>query len=549
MKRVLLIAAIVLMAVPVYAQRPGRGQGYSSASRPSTSGQYSTSGTREEQVNKFLAGLAASENVSALTRTPLGDEDMPGIIVNGNGEAFILTQRTVDIKDAGDSEIPTADENIFPGAIVYADNNLADGHPTLVGLSYGTVDLTISFDTGGQTTIRDVPNDKGTINDTRYEFLRGLKDSYAAPVTASVSEDSYTSTSKICYTLGVDANYLKNSVKVNTSTTNEESKIVKIADFTQKFYTISISPYDDQNLYKYFGNVTVSQLAEKLNGRPIAVISSVTYGRRIYDIQEYYSSDFKFTGDESVDVKVGGFGAKAKSTQDITQHSEGRNHRLQILGGSQKPAQDVMRGKTALEALAEEGALALGPANQGVPLSFTAQFLASRKYLTSQATGSYTETSYVKCPKSVRVKVKNTASTVPDGIKFRLFYNVIVVTGNARNGYSYFTIKGNGTGPGEFKDSFDHKYSNNTIDEYSLPHKDVLKGYSGITLDQCYVLGPVYYTIRSHTAAGQDWKQRSDGWFDISGGSLYVRMYGSALAGGKGVLIHSDTTPKPIGFR
>ena len=85
--------------------------------------------------------------------------------------------------------------------------------------------------------------------------------------------------------------------------------------------------------------------------------------------------------------------------------------------------------------------------------------------------------------------------------------------------------------------------------EYTLPHSDALKGVSGYTVDDLYVVGPVYYTIRSHTAAGQNWHQDSNGYFDISGGSLYVRMDGNALAGGKGVYIHSATDPKPIGYK
>lgn len=508
-----------------------------------------SSSSREKEVNNYLLSLAKNENVSVLTKTPYGDKAMPNIIVNDAGEAFILTTKTVSITDPASEDIFTNDENIFPGAIVYADKNLADGHPTLVGFSYGTVDLTINFDTGGKTTYRNIKNDLGTINDTRYQMLRELTGNYAPPVGAASTEESYSSTSKMCLKLGVDANYLKNSVKVSTSTTNEESKIVKIQDFTQKFYTISISEYDDQNLYRYFGNVTAQQLKNKLEGKSIAVISSVTYGRRIYNIDEYYSSDFNFTGSQTASASIGGLSMSASSEQNITKNSKSSSNRLVIIGGSQAPAQEVMRGKTARQALANEGALMIGPANQGVPISFRARFLISRKFLMSKPTGSYNETSYVKCPKIVKVKVWNQANTVSDGVKFRLFYNAIAVSGNAQSGYKYQVIKGSGQGEDRYKDSFDRKFSWKKGVEYTLPHSDVLKGVSGVSLDNVYVLGPVYYTIRSHTAAGQNWHQDSNGYFDISGGSLNVRMDGSALAGGKGVYIHSATDPKPIGYK
>ena len=564
MKRLVMLLLLVAMIVPVSGQntRSIRQRGtavrrstttetttQNTGGRPSTSTTSTSSSSREQEVNSFLRSLAKNENVSVLTKTPYGDKAMPKIIVNDAGEAFMLTTKTVNVTDPASEDIFTNDENIFPGAIVYADKNLADGHPTLVGLSYGTVDLTINFDTGGKTTYRNIKNDLGTINDTRYKMLRELTGNYAPPVGAASSEESYSSTSKMCLKLGVDANYLKNSVKVNTSTTNEESKIVKIQDFTQKFYTISISEYDDQNLYRYFGNVTAQQLKNKLEGKAIAVISSVTYGRRIYNIDEYYSSDFNFTGSQSVNAGTGSFKINATSEQNITKNSKSSSNRLVILGGSQAPAQNVMRGMTARQALAQEGSLMIGPSNQGVPLSFRARFLSSRKFLMSKPTGSYNETSYVKCPKIVRVKIWNQANTVSDGVKFRLFYNVIAVKGNAQSGYTYQLIKGNGQGEDSYKDSFDRKFGWKKGVEYTLPHSDALKGVSGYTVDDLYVVGPVYYTIRSHTAAGQNWHQDSNGYFDISGGSLYVRMDGNALAGGKGVYIHSATDPKPIGYK
>ena len=256
MKRLVMLLLLVAMIVPVSGQntRSIRQRGtavrrstttetttQNTGGRPSTSTTSTSSSSREQEVNSFLRSLAKNENVSVLTKTPYGDKAMPKIIVNDAGEAFMLTTKTVNVTDPASEDIFTNDENIFPGAIVYADKNLADGHPTLVGLSYGTVDLTINFDTGGKTTYRNIKNDLGTINDTRYQMLRELTGNYAPPVGAASSEESYSSTSKMCLKLGVDANYLKNSVKVNTSTTNEESKIVKIQDFTQKLYTISIS--------------------------------------------------------------------------------------------------------------------------------------------------------------------------------------------------------------------------------------------------------------------------------------------------------------------
>lgn len=512
--------------------------------------------SRQKAINEYLLSLSGSETLTAMTRTPYADDPLPDIIVNDAGEAFILTSVPKTIKDNDDPIFLTSTvQNIFPGAIVYADQNLADGHPTLVGFSYGTVDLRIDFNNGGTFYLKDVRNDEGSVYSAIYQMLDSTNDQYAPPVNLSSKEETFSSVSKMLWKLGVDASYLENSIKVNTETSHNETKIVKIQDFTQKYYTVSIVPYDDQNLYKYFGeDFTLDEMKRKFSsGKPMAVISSVTFGRRIYGIDEYYSEDFSFKGDESVSVKVAGIGASAKSEHSISRNSMSHETRLQILGGSAEPMKWVnIDSMSVKRALSQEGALKIGPGNQGTVLSFSANYLITRKEITTRATGNYNETSYVKCPKSVRVEVKNEADCLPDCVKFRLFYNVLVVTGDAENGYQYDILTGpEADGEKSWLHSFDYKYSKGKKNAYTIPDSKCLRSFDlgDVTIKNCFIFGPVYYTIRSKTSnASNHWVQNESGYFDLNGDHLSVYLSGSALAGGKGVHIHSKTDPLPRGW-
>ncbi len=510
-------------------------------------------GAREQAVNSFLRKMASNESKQALLKTPANDEKLPKIIVNSQGEAFILKRVKKDFTSPDNEDLFASNTSIFPGAIVWADTDLADGRPTLVGLSYGTVDVEVDFNTGSKAYKRNVRNDKASVNDAIYSILGGVKASYEPPVSISSNETETSSLSQMSMKLGADVKYLQNKVGVDTKTTNSESKVIHVQDFTQKYYTVSITPYADNELYKYFGSdVTEASLRAKIGNKPVAVINSVSYGRRIYYFEEYKTSDFSFSGSEKASMKIGGFEANAASSQDITKNSKSSKKWMFIDGGSQKPAQEVMNGKSAKKALAAEGTLTIGPGNQGIPISFTAQFLASRRNIAAKATGTYYETSYVKCPKTVRWEIKNKANTAGDCIKFKAMYNVICVTGNAKDGYSYEVIEGKGSGDESFADYIENKYSNNTQKTRTMPTSDIekykLKSGKKVKMANCYVLGPCYYTIRSKTAdvAGVKWHQDEDGWFDVTGGSVKVSMQGSALAGGKGVYVHSSSSPNPI---
>ena len=562
MKKLFLILATIAVCAVAFGQTTVRRGGVSRQVREKAKATHvanvanassSSQNSGKEALNQAIKNaVQGRENATALTKTPVSDGNLPKIIVNNQGEAFILTTKTNNITDPGSNDIFAADQStIFPGAIVYADRDLADGRPTLVGLSYGTVDLTIDFDNGATTDKRGVRNDLSSVRNAINEILRSGQGGYAPGVQFNSVMKSYTSTSKMCLELGMDVKYLNNQVKVDTKTTNSESKIVNVQDFTQKYYTVTVTPYDDQNLYKYFGDVTAAQITQKLSGKAIALINSVTYGRRIYHFEEYKTSDFSFTGSQSAKASIGGVSANASSAQDITRSSKSSHDWLFILGGNTKPATDVANGKSVREAFASEGSLQIGPSNQGIPISYTAIFLVNRRPLTAKATGSYTETSYTKLPKTVRWEVKNRANAAGDCVKFKAMYNVIEVTGNAQSGYNYEVIKGSGSGEASYADYFERKFSQGTSKTVTMPTNDIedCKNSRGqyVKMENCYVLGPVKYTIRAQPAKGSKWHEDENGYFDVSGGSMKIYMNGSALAGGRGVYIHSESKPMPIG--
>ena len=534
--------------------RPSTSVSYGTASRSGgSSSQASASQDRAKAINNGFENRYSYDRKDALTKTPVNDGPLPKIIVNTAGEAFILSTTTKNVVDQGGPEMFAADiTSIYPGAIIYVNSDLANGKPQLVGLPYGTVDLKIDYNTGGQTTKYGVINDPGKIQTAIYQLLEA-KDTYVQPANMNSTSTSYTSISKMAIDLGVDSKFLGATVKVDTKTTSSNSKIVEVQDFTQKYYTISVIPNPDKSTY--FGkDVTWDHILNKINqnGCPLGMINSVTYGRRAYVFNEYVTSDFQFKGNQSGSYS----GTTVTSAQDITKSSKSSKEWMYMMGGSASSAATVLGGSKIKDALAKEAELKIGPSNQGVPICYTAVFLASGRGITAKATGQYTETGYVKCPKTVRWEIKNTAYAAGDCIKFKAMYNVIYVFPDGKDAdgnvkYNFEVVTGKGSGEKRFADYIENKYEKGTKKVRTMPTNDIEKCTtpSGrrVNIDNCYIYGNVYYTIRSQTAKGQDCSEKESGWFDISSGSMYVEMGGSALAGGGGVHTTGKCDPKPMG--
>ena len=178
----------------------------------------------------------------------------------------------------------------------------------------------------------------------------------------------------------------------------------------------------------------------------------------------------------------------------------------------------MLKGEKAIrEAISEAVGEKIGLNNQGVILTYQTKFIASGRDCKTFSTASYNETYYQKCPKTIRVEVKNRALTAGPCIKLKVMYNVLQVTGNERSGYKYRIIRGRGDGEDGFADYKEFLLDNDTKKSASLPLSDIEKNYKA-DLDKCYIFGNIYYTVRSktHDAAGVKWHEDENGWFALN---------------------------------
>lgn len=364
-------------------------------------------------INKVLENSSANAN---LQTRQTENESVPSYIIAGNMAYELKTQRHT-LNDSKQEIFADNLENIYPGAVVFADADLASGSPTLVGLDYGTVTVRVDFNTGKSSTRTGVKNSADAVQEAIHSILREAQ--YKPSVNLNYKKSYASSVSEMAVNLNVSASFLKVKANVKTAVTNKESSITEVEDYTQKYYTVSITQESDKS--KYFGNsVTGTDVQNKLKKAPLAIITSVTYGRRAYRFKDFSSSDFSFKGNESVSA----YGQSASSTQDIARKSKATNEWLWISGGDANSSSQILKGSSINTAISS--ALQFNAnTNQGTPLYYTVRYLATGKIATIKSTGDYYTVEYVPMPKMVTCTFRNNCSRLLGaGLIVRLDYKI-----------------------------------------------------------------------------------------------------------------------------
>lgn len=455
----------------------------------------------------------------SLTLDVSDKNDIPKYIVSRD-MAMELVKTTHNVNDQTQDIFAANFDNIYPGAVVYADDRLAMGDPTLAGLPYGYVTVRLDFN-GGVSMKRDnVPNRPDKIQEAIHEILNSAK--YSTVGDIKYKSTYASSVAEMAVGLKVDANFLKVEAKVNTNISSQQATITRVQDYTQTYYTVSITmPYDKSELFG--SGVTPEQIKKKVNnaGAPLAIITSVTYGRRAYKFYDYSSSDFQFDGDQS----VAGYGQKASSTQKVIKKSKAKSTWVYISGGDADSASEILKGKNLDDAI--KNSVKYDKATcQGVPLYYKVQYLGTGKTVIVKSTGKYYTFDYRPMPNSVQVTFRNNASHVAGAeMKMRLDYKVVKFKDGKK-----IKVKA--------QDGVRENY--NRVVEHNIGFGTKKTFPLNLGPDE-YLDGPLYFQCRCKKAKGQGWANHTEGKVYPTDNVIDITIIGEVRLGGKGASVYSKS--------
>ena len=317
--------------------------------------------------------------------------------------AYILDKRESSFSEKEIYVRGSGYENIYPGAILFVDSDITSGSPNPLGrIPRSKISIYGDFLAGGNPSQSDIdPNNSDVrmaINNIMHTLLSDSR--YDAPGAQRPRTKIHTSQKSLMMDLGVDSSFAGCNVNVRASTTSSEQSFVQATTLDQDYFTIRLKDDWHQDPASLFADeVTWDDLSRELNGKAIAIVTSVTYGRTFSYMKEYSARQFTFDSSQ----KVSGYGQSADASQSLAESSSYTNDEIFNLGGTSLTI-SALRGKSTQQELEEAMAdnMRFSHANQGVITKYTLQLITGPTpgtVVRPLYSGTQYQIGYTKCPR------------------------------------------------------------------------------------------------------------------------------------------------------
>ena len=360
---------------------------------------------RHEDINEGLREI--KHNAYDLLNSNMYDDDYsyPEAIEDASDRdfAYILDKRESSFSEKEIYVRGSGYENIYPGAILFVDSDITSGSPNPLGrIPRSKISIYGDFLAGGNPSQSDIdPNNSDVrmaINNIMHTLLSDSR--YDAPGAQRPRTKIHTSQKSLMMDLGVDSSFAGCNVNVRASTTSSEQSFVQATTLDQDYFTIRLKDDWHQDPASLFADsVTWDDLSNELNGKAIAIVTSVTYGRTFSYMKEYSARQFTFDSSQ----KVSGYGQSADASQSLAESSSYTNDEIFNLGGTSLTI-SALRGKSTQQELEEAMAdnMRFSHANQGVITKYTLQLITGPTpgtVVRPLYSGTQYQIGYTKCPR------------------------------------------------------------------------------------------------------------------------------------------------------
>ena len=311
-------------------------------------------------------------------------------------------------------------ENIYPGAILVVDNQITSGSPNPLGrIPRSRISIYGDFLAGGNPFQENVNPSNYDVRIATNKIMEALlKDPrYDAPGMQRIRTKIHSSQKSLMMDLSVDSSFAGCSMTVQAKTNSSEQTFIQATTLDQDYYTIKLKDNWKQDPSSLFDkSVTWEQLRKELNGKAIAIVTSVTYGRTFSYMKEYSAKKFTYDGSQ----KVSGYGQSANSSQSVAESSEYNSDEIFNLGGTALPI-SALRGKRTqaeLEKAMSEN-MKFSHENQGVVTKYTIQLISGAypgKVVKPLYSGTQYQIGYTRCPRRLSVRLNVSDVTILSGL-------------------------------------------------------------------------------------------------------------------------------------
>ena len=335
---------------------------------------------------------------------------------------------------------------VYPGALIYADNNLVRGQPRpLTNLPLGQIELTVDLPGIGSNGTFVVKNpSNGAVQTNLDEALKywnensAYKEGYVNAARSSSNAAISYSSEQLALSLGVNVKWASGNAAAQFSYKSSSSKKVAVMMFKQVFYTVtSAPPANPANAFA--PEVTASQAQSAFNNEtPPAYIQSVSYGRIIMFRME--------SSDQATDAEMEASFRYATGAVEVSADAKAKYESIlknstityALLGGNGEVLSEIASAASFkdIEPLIKGKNSVYSKANPGVPISYTVRFLKDQSIAKMGTTTEYTKEVCQNIP-NMSIQLIHSGAYVA---KYEITYNnagkeVKVETGNQTAGW------------------------------------------------------------------------------------------------------------------
>ncbi len=255
---------------------------------------------RRKQINAYISGLIADN--ALLTSA------VQGSVKPTNDGKYLKIRKKVDWKSSAKiTNTLTNSEDIYPGALIVVDENVASLAPSILNVPRGKVNVrVVQFNneviSGRDSIIADATKEPSknmavavdhAIDGILADFY---KSNVSIPPEIVDKTETYQSYKEAELKMHASAGYAGATLKANYETSDNSCRSINIRDFSQNYYTVK-AEFPDGDYSQLFGpEVTVEDLRKKIRNNALLFVDSVTYGRRAFycsEIEAHDSSSLK----------------------------------------------------------------------------------------------------------------------------------------------------------------------------------------------------------------------------------------------------------------
>jgi thiol-activated cytolysin len=362
------------------------------------------------EIDRYIASLDYNPQVLLAVVPDGSTSTIPVKDRQQNNNGVIICTKTQHSLNKNLSEVailsPTAGV-IFPGALLRADQNLSEGHPTPIALPRGPATLTIDLPGLDNPSGRVIPAGSAVqqfLNTKLEEWNKQpVSQGYVNPARSFIQTTQAFSSQQVSLDLGFNSKWASGSASAQIGASSTTEKSVVVAYFKQVFYTVWIdTPFAPSDVFA--DSVTLDDARRAFSAaNPPAYVRSIDYGRILMVKMETSAVDTSFNlkgaFEQATEGGVTAGGSLDSKYKEII--SNASFTALALGGGAETPVRIFSGGSDgALKGLQDyiRADALYRRDNPGLPVAYTVAFLKDNEFAQMGFTTDYTETQCVKYP-------------------------------------------------------------------------------------------------------------------------------------------------------